>query len=204
MLNMRRKKDSAAPDEPRGEPDEVGVDTSEETPPTAEELADLRARAAEADEWKSKCMYAAAELENLRKRHARERQELLQYAGQEVLGQLLDIVDNFGRALEADRQIADPKIIVDGIEIIYNQMRALLERCGVTPIEALGAEFDPNVHEAMQHVPAADAEEGTVIEVLQPGFMLRDRVLRPARVVVAAPMSDTSDLSDLSDTSDRN
>jgi molecular chaperone GrpE len=75
-------------------------------------------------------------------------------------------------------------------------MRGLLERFGVSRIEAMGKPFDPNVHEAMQHVPTNDAEEGTVIEELQPGYMLRDRVLRPARVVVAAPAPDPSETSE--------
>jgi molecular chaperone GrpE len=209
---MRRNKPDpydAAPHNQQPAPDaeQAAADAAQESPesvPSAEELTELRARAAQMEEWKSKCLYTAAELENLRKRHARERRDLINYAGQDVLSELLDIVDNFGRALEADRSIADPKVIVDGIEIIYNQMRTLLERFGVSRIEALGKPFDPNVHEAIQHVPTSDAEEGTVTAELQPGYMLRDRVLRPARVVVAAPMSDTSDLSDLSDLSDRN
>lgn len=163
-----------------------------------DELALARAQA---EEWKNKYLYALAEIENTRKRAQKERSELLTFAAQNVLYDFLEVADNFARALEADRAQTDPKIIVDGIEMIYKQLMQTLEKHQVRPIEATGATFNPEVHEALQHVPTADAPPDTVIAELQRGYMLRDRVLRPARVVVAAPPQTPSDASDKSGSS---
>lgn len=170
-----------------------------------DELALARAQA---EEWKNKYLYALAEIENMRKRAQKERSELLNFAAHNVLYDFLEVADNFARALEADRAQTDPNIIVDGIEMIYKQLMQTLEKHQVRPIEATGATFNPEVHEALQHVPTADAPPDTVIAELQRGYMLRDRVLRPARVVVAAPpqtpsaASDKSGLSESSESSD--
>mgnify|MGYP001013638504 CR=1 FL=1 len=167
----------AAPD-PAAQPAEAAA------PQLPDELAAARAEIAD---WKSKYLYALAEAENIRKRALKERSELLQYAGKDVLYDLLDVADNFARALEADRAQTDPKVIVDGIELIYKQLMQVLEKHQVRPVEAMGMPFDPSVHEALQHVPTADAAPDMVIAELQRGYRLRDRVLRPARVAVAAP-----------------
>ncbi|MCX7847208.1 MAG: nucleotide exchange factor GrpE [bacterium] len=158
-----------------------------------DELALLRAQA---EEWKNKYLYALAEIENMRKRGQKERSELLRFAGQNVLYDLLEVVDNFGRALEADRAQSDPKIIVEGIELIYKQLLDVLHKHHVRPIEAAGAVFDPSVHEALLQVPTDEAKPGTVVAELQRGYFLRDRVLRPARVAVAvAPPAESQPAS---------
>jgi molecular chaperone GrpE len=159
--------------------------------PTAEEVEALRTQAAEAVEWKNKYLYALADLDNYRKRAIKERSEHLKYAGQDILGELLDVVDNFDRALAADRNESDPRVIVDGIEIIYKQLVRVLERFEVKPIDSIGTLFDPTRHDAMQQIVTTDAPPGTVIEELQRGYTFRDRVLRPARVVVAGAPSAT-------------
>ena len=139
----------------------------------------------ECEEWKQKYLYTLAELENFRKRVAKERSELIKYGSRDVFYDLLEITDNFGRVIEADKKESDPKIIVQGIEMIYDQLMKLLQKHEVKPIESLEKEFDPNVHDAMQKVPVSDSKPGTVIQEIQKGYKYRDKVLRPARVIVA-------------------
>jgi len=174
-----------------------------EQPAPPDELAAARAQA---EEWKNKYLYALAEIENIRKRVQKERSELINFAAKDVLYDILEVADNFARALEADRAQTDPKVIVDGIELIYKQLMQVLEKHHVRPIDTSGAVFNPALHEALQHVPTADAPPDTVIAELQRGYTLRDRVLRPARVAVAAPLpppdqSGSSDMSNHSETS---
>ena len=181
------------PAAPAPEPQPPDAAAAAELPPlTPEDIAALQAKAATADEWHTKYLYAAAETDNARKRAAKERQELLRYAGKEILYHLLDICDNFSRALAADEKESDPKVIVRGIEIIYKQVLALLDKSEVRRIPAKGSKFDPAIHEAIQQVPTADAAPGTVLEELQAGYHFRDRVLRPARVVIAAAPPDNN------------
>ena len=140
----------------------------------------------ECEEWKQKYLYTLAELENFRKRVVKERSELIKYGSRDVFYDLLEITDNFGRVIEADKKESDPKVIVQGIEMIYDQLIKLLQKYEVKPIETEKKEFDPNVHDAMQKVPTDEYKPGTVIQEIQKGYKYRDKVLRPARVIVAA------------------
>ena len=140
----------------------------------------------ECEEWKQKYLYTLAELENFRKRVVKERSELIKYGSRDVFYDLLEITDNFGRVIEADKKESDPKVIVQGIEMIYDQLIKLLQKYEVKPIETEKKEFDPNVHDAMQKVPTDEYKSGTVIQEIQKGYKYRDKVLRPARVIVAA------------------
>lgn len=207
-MNFRRNKkndvkppadqvsDTAESTSPAAEsaPDASPSAIDQETELTPEELAELKNKALECDEWKTRCMYTAAELENFRKRVAKERKDLLDYAGQNVLYDLLDIIDNFERALEADKKENDPKVIIEGIEIIFSQLVKVLEKHGVSRVPAKGESFNPEIHEAIQQIPVAESEPGTVIEELQKGYTYRNRTLRPARVVVAAEAQESADL----------
>jgi len=139
-----------------------------------------------AEEWKQKYLYTLAELENFRKRVAKERSELIKYGSRDVFYELLEITDNFGRVIEADKKESDPKVIVQGIEMIYDQLMKLLRNHDVKPVDAENCEFDPNIHDAMQKVPTDEHKPGTVIQEIQKGYKYRDKILRPARVVVAA------------------
>ncbi|NLF38533.1 nucleotide exchange factor GrpE [bacterium] len=178
----------AAPQPAASQPDtgQQAGESPEETALAPEAIAELQAKAAERDKWHTEFLYKAAELENMRKRAAKERQELIRYSGQDIFAQLLEVVDNFGRAVDADRKETDPAVIVQGLEIIYKQLLNLLDRYEIRRIPAKGNAFDPALHDAIQQVPTPDAEPGTVIEELLPGYYYRDRVLRPARVIVAA------------------
>jgi molecular chaperone GrpE len=125
----------------------------------------------------------AAEFENYRKRVAREQQALSARAAERLVGELLPIVDDLERALEAAEQHEEAKL-EEGVRLVQRQLASVLEREGLAEIETNG-KFDPHVHEALLAQPA-EAEEGSVIGVLQKGYRLGDRVLRPARVIVAA------------------
>jgi molecular chaperone GrpE len=143
-------------------------------------LEDLRR---EKDALQDRLLRTAAEFDNYRKRVERERRELADYMKADVLAEILPIVDNFERALQSPSPEGEP--LRKGVELIHKQMLDFLRKRGVTPIEALGADFDPNFHQAVIHETSPSHREGEVIEELQRGYMLGDKLLRPAMVKVA-------------------
>lgn len=146
---------------------------------SVKELADL-------EEFKSKYYYLAAELENLRKRHQRELDNLLKYGNEKVLGDLLEVVDNLERTLGAIAGDEDEKVknIFIGIEMVNKQFYEALTKHGLTPIESIGKPFDPNFHEAMSTVEEEGKESSVVVQEYQKGWMLNGRLLRAAKVIV--------------------
>jgi len=149
-----------------------------EAPPDAAELQRER------DDYRDRWMRKSAEFDNYRKRIDRERREQADQAIVDVLRDLLPVVDDFDRALTVDAGEGGAAYR-KGVELIHGKLNDLLRRYGVTPIEALGADFDPNVHQAVVHEASPDHREGEVIGELQKGYMIRDRLLRPAMVKVA-------------------
>jgi molecular chaperone GrpE len=136
----------------------------------------------ERDALQDRLLRTAAEFDNYRKRMDKERRDLAEYTAGEAIKDLLPIIDNLERALQASA-LDDP--LRKGVELIHKQMLEILRRRGVTPIEALGADFDPNVHEAVTQEESAQHREGEVMEELQRGYKVGDRLLRPAMVKVA-------------------
>jgi len=136
----------------------------------------------ERDALQDRLLRTAAEFDNYRKRMDRERRELADYTAGEAIKDLLPIIDNLERALQASAQ-DDP--LRKGVELIHKQMVEMLRKRGVTAIEALGADFDPNVHEAVTHEESDQHREGEVMEELQRGYKVGERLLRPAMVKVA-------------------
>jgi molecular chaperone GrpE len=132
----------------------------------------------------------AADFDNYRKRVAREQEALSTRAAERLVKELLPIVDDLERALEAAEEHEEAKL-EEGVRLVQRQLASVLEREGLAEIETTGR-FDPHVHEALLSQPS-EAEEGSVIEVLQKGYRLGDRVLRPARVIVAAPKESDGD-----------
>src|SRR5262245_18109392 len=145
----------------------------------ADALDELRR---EKEALQDRLLRTAAEFDNYRKRVDRERRDLADYAAADVVGEMLPIVDNLERALTA---APEPDPLRKGVELIHKQMMDVLRKRGVKPIEALGADFDPNFHQAVIHEPSSEHREGEVIEELQRGYLLGDRLLRPAMVKVA-------------------
>jgi molecular chaperone GrpE len=139
----------------------------------------------EGDKLKDLWMRAAAELENFKKRAAREREDWTKYAAEGVLKEMLPVLDNLERALNhADNQ-ENPEALLDGIRMVHRQFLSILERFGVKSIEALNQTFDPSLHEAMMQVQSEEHDANTVVQELERGYLLHDRLLRPSRVAVS-------------------
>jgi molecular chaperone GrpE len=146
-------------------------------------------REAELEAAKERHLRLQAEFENFRRRSLKEKQETALYGPQNLVKDLLTTVDNLERAIEHSEQSgdADLKSLLQGVQLVQRELLAGLANHGVVVVEAEGQPFDPAVHEAMGQAPTDDVPPNTVVEVLQKGYMLRDRLLRPARVIVSAP-----------------
>ena len=141
---------------------------------------------AEAAENRDRALRAQAELDNVRKRMQREMDDERKYANVPLLRDLLPVIDNVGRAIEAAQKSADAAAIVEGFKMVQQQLEATLGRHDCRKIDALHKPFDPHLHMAILQQPSADHKPGTVIMVTQEGYQLHDRVLRPSQVIVAA------------------
>ena len=160
--------------------------------PTPEELNELREQAAKAAEYYDRLQRQVAEADNLRKRFAKEKQDAIRYANEALIENLLPTMDSFEMAITATRDSGANNIesLKTGIEMVYTQLKRTLEEAGVTEIDAVGQAFDPSQHEAMSRKQTDEADEGTVLEQTRKGYRLRDRLLRAASVVVAAPVGE--------------
>jgi molecular chaperone GrpE len=127
-----------------------------------------------------------ADFENYQKRAARDRESERKYSVVPLARDLLPALDNLQRAMDAAKQVGESGPLVQGVAATQAQVIQILGRHGITPIEAQDQPFDPNLHEAVMQKPSADHPPGTVVQVLQSGFKIHDRVLRPASVVVSA------------------
>lgn len=170
------------------EADEIRKETADEAPEVAEhDRLTLLERALE--EANSKALYAAAETQNVRRRLEQEKQQAAAYAATTFARDMLAIKDHLDRALAAvSDELRDDKVasnFLAGIESTARELDAVFQRNGVTRIDAVGQKLDPHKHQAMIEIPTNDAEPGTVVEEMQAGYMLKDRLLRPALVGVA-------------------
>ena len=158
-----------------------------------EEVAEAPVNLVEAreltDELNARVLRLTADYDNYRKRAQREKEEVRQFSNQGLLEKLLPVLDNFEMAITAVKE-ADPSI-KDGVQMINDQLFAVLKDSGMEPIDAMGEPFDPNLHEALSQEETEDAKEGTVVQQVQRGYKLNDRLVRAARVVVAkAPVDE--------------
>jgi molecular chaperone GrpE len=157
--------------------------------PAPEQLADLKARAAKADEYWDRLLRTAADFENFKKRAARERQEAAQSATAALVQKLLPVLDHFEMAQAAARNASAPQngtaALQDGIAMIQQQLKGILAETGLEEVDASGRPFDPTVHEAVSQLETAEVPEGQVVQQIRKGYKLRDRLLRPATVIVA-------------------
>lgn len=138
------------------------------------------------DKWKDLAYRSQAELDNFRKRATREAQETRAYANGEILRSILPILDNFEMGLTAARAESEKSMIFMGMQMVHRQFQDFLKDFGVQEIESQGKLFDPNVHEAVSQEITIEHTEGTIIRVTRPGYRLKERLLRPASVIVAA------------------
>ena len=163
----------------------AATDTESETPRTSGPSRAGTEAERQRDEYKDLLLRKTAEFDNFRKRTERERQSLSEAAAADLLRELLPLVDDLERALQADAGSEGADAYRRGVELIYRHMTELLRKRGVRPIEARGADFDPHYHQAVSHEPAEGYREGEVIEEFRRGYMLGDRLLRPSMVKVA-------------------
>lgn len=190
--------DNAIPDSTPKEPeiDDVEVlDDVEEADDEAEasEMTSIEALTRQLDEEKEKLekekkeyLFLMAEFDNFRKRTLREKGDIIRNAAEKVLSGLLPIVDDFERGIEANKEIDNAESLKEGMEIIYNKLIKYLEQNGVKAMDTTGKPFDSETQEAIAMVPAADDDQkGMVIDTPTKGYMLNDKVLRHAKVVVA-------------------
>ncbi|HWA91588.1 MAG TPA: nucleotide exchange factor GrpE [Rhizomicrobium sp.] len=160
-----------------------------ENQPEISEIVD--ALRAEAADMKDRMLRALADAENTRRRAEREKQDASQYAVTKFARDMLQIADNFARALQAApaalREAADPQIkaVLDGVEATERQLLSALERHGVKPIDTADGRFDPNFHQAIAEVPGGGKPAGSIVDVVQAGYTIGERLLRPAMVTVA-------------------
>jgi molecular chaperone GrpE len=168
--------------------DDLRQETAEAAPEVAEQdrIAALEAELAEA---KSATLYARAEAQNLLRRAQKEAEDARNYAATGFARDILSVADNLGRALAAIpeelREDDKMKGLIVGLEATGRELDSVFARHGISKISALGEALDPNRHQAMMEMPSADAEPGTIVQEIQSGYMIRDRLLRPALVGVA-------------------
>jgi molecular chaperone GrpE len=185
----------------------VGADDNQEpgieTPDTeqsleSEEIRDLKSKldlkTGEAEENYDRLLRVSAEFENYKKRTAREMADFKKYANQSLLRELLPIIDNLELAIKAAAESKDGTdvCLLDGVELTRKEILKVFENFHVEPIDALGKPFDPNFHEAVMREESDEHPENTVVNELQKGYLMHDRLLRPSMVVVAMPKNKES------------
>jgi len=182
-----------APREPAPAGEEVqaaGASSSGDGQPvtlTAQEFEDLRRRADQAEEFRDRLLRTAADFDNYRKRTAREKQEGLDHAHQALLTKLIPVLDSFEAALAAlgsPEKPAQDKL-EQGVRLVWQQLRSVLQEAGLTEVDATGQPFDPSLHEAVAVEERTDVPDHHVVRQIRKGYKLRNRLLRPASVVVA-------------------
>ncbi|RBP38520.1 molecular chaperone GrpE [Roseimicrobium gellanilyticum] len=148
------------------------------------------ALAAEVEKWKDLAVRTAAELDNFRKRSARDMQEARSYANADLLRGLLPVLDTFEMGLEAARIESEQSIVFQGLKMVQGMFANLLKEFGVEEVPAQGKPFDPNLHEALSQEASDTVPDGTILRVQRRGYKLKDRLLRPANVVVSSGAAD--------------
>jgi len=154
---------------------------------TAEQLKELKERAAKADENWERLVRTTADFDNFRKRAAREKQEAIKFANESLLQKLVPVLEHLDMALAAAQAagVQPGQSLQAGVSMISQQLKNVLAESGLEELEALGKPFDPNLHEALSQQETRDVPEGQVVQQLRKGYKIRDRLLRPASVVVA-------------------
>ena len=174
-VEFKDKTDEAAPTESEKGP-KSDKDISKET------IAGLEEKLKEAED---KYLRLAAEFDNYRKRTARQFEDMSQAGRIHVITQLLDVLDNFQRALEASASSSNHDSLREGTELVYKNLYDILTKEGLEPIEAVGKPFDPNLHDALMQLESDEHPEGIVVQEMTKGYKLNDRVLRHSKVAVS-------------------
>lgn len=171
-------------------PETVGQEMSADADQVevAEMASQIHGLEEELGQMKDRALRVQAELENYRKRVARESADQRRYADLPLLREILPVLDNMQRAIEAAEKSGEAPGLLEGFKMVVQQFQTVLERHHCTAIKALHEPFDPNLHEAISQQPTADYAPNTVVYVVQTGYLLHDRVVRPSQVIVSAPV----------------
>ncbi|OAS13721.1 nucleotide exchange factor GrpE [Paenibacillus oryzisoli] len=161
--------------------EEAGAEVSEDATVTSE----LEQARVQAEENYQRLLRVQADFDNFRRRARAEKEDFAKYASVKLIEQLLPIVDNFDRALSSSKETKDFDALVKGLDMTYRGLDQVLSAEGLKPIEAVGQPFNPEFHQAVMQVESEEHEEGIVVEELQKGYILKDKVIRPAMVKVS-------------------
>ncbi|HOD17423.1 MAG TPA: nucleotide exchange factor GrpE [Candidatus Cloacimonadota bacterium] len=165
---------------------EEELETAAETAPEQENLqSKVKELEAGVADWKDKYLRSMAEFDNYRKRSNEEKADWVKFASEKLALAVCEVWDNFDRALQQLTEEQKKDKFVQGIILIEQQLKSALEREGIKRIDALGKDFDPKLHEALVHIPSDEYEEGKVAAIIQNGYMMHDKVIRPVRVAVS-------------------
>lgn len=188
----KQQRDSEASEQPTFSPDDNDLEQAIEAAAEAQQATDIGTADDDFEKLKSdldqaerRMLMAQAELENFRKRMRREMDEERRFASLPLIRDLLGVMDNLRRAIEAADKNEGSAGLLEGVKMVASQMETVLDKHHCKPIEALGKEFDPNLHEAISQQPSDEHEAGKVSLVYSQGFTLHDRVIRPAQVIVS-------------------
>lgn len=174
-------KDTSASENATAESGEGNTSSSE----GAVDDAELAKAKAEAEEHQQRYLRAQADFDNFRRRTLKEKEDFAKYASAKLVTELLPVLDNFERALATEQASNEAESFIKGVDMIFRQLGQVLEQEGVKPMEVVGQPFNPEFHQAVMTVDTDEYEEGVVVEELQKGYMLKDKVLRPAMVKVS-------------------
>jgi molecular chaperone GrpE len=181
---MRKEETMSAANDKRSE---TGSRQTDDPP---DQLTQLKA---ELNKYKDIALRSVADLDNYRKRMAREKDDAIRYANASFLERLIPILDNFELGLQAAKAGGNQSAVQDGLMMVFKQLQEFLASCGVETVDATGQHFDPNVHEAIAQEQSEQVAEGYVIRQLRKGYRLKDRLIRPANVVVSKGAPITAD-----------
>ncbi|MGN0948119.1 nucleotide exchange factor GrpE [uncultured Megasphaera sp.] len=183
---LEKDAEKVAEDAAKEQESTAAADDGADKAPDANDEA-VKAAAAKAEKLQQQFVRLQADFANYKKRTAAEKLQISEVVKMDVLSGILPVIDNFERALKVpqDKVADDVKSFIDGYEMIYKQLLGVLEKEGVTKIDAVGKPFDPNYHQAVMRVPSDEYDDDVVVEVLQEGYLLGDKTLRPAMVKVA-------------------
>ena len=185
VIEKEAEKDSDEVTEPNEQTEsekEIEDETEDESGDELEN--ELKQVQAEKDELNNRLVRLQADFDNFKKRAKKEKETDLKYKSQDLASEIIPVLDNFERALQTGADLENAASFVEGVEMVYNQLQQALEKAGVTEIEAEGQPFDPTVHQAVMQVQEDGYDSNQIIEVLQKGYQLKDRVIRPSMVKV--------------------
>jgi molecular chaperone GrpE len=164
---------------------EAGSDTAEPTTEQVVSKDELDRAQAHAEEQTQRLLRAQADFDNFRRRTQKEKEDLAKYASAQLITERIPVIDNFERAMATKPDHPELESFSKGVDMIFRQMSDVLKNAGLTTMETVGQPFNPEFHQAVMQVESDEYEEGTVVEELQKGYVLKDKVLRPAMVKVS-------------------